>query len=377
MGSAPPPAALRNLEPPQCHRGVAETQEEGAPQLSSPLIPPPSGATSFGSHFHSQFDSCQRKWFFSKRAPHPTIPGAVGLRPSWTSEPLLIGDMFHIGMANYYASGATDGNYDVAAAVTAAESAGTNRKGEWRSSESFGEAIAKVRSMLWGYDDFYGAGASTPDYPNLSIYCDAEGPVIERELKVEVAKGMPAFTCRVDALVKWNGWLWVFEHKTTSASSARSLQSSMRTSIQGTGECWVLSKLFPELPIQGVLLNVVVKDRGARSKEPSYFRDPIARTTGQLEQFEYDLRNRWAAMERARESYERWLDELGDPWAAARRSYIASGGSNGHCTSYGRSCEFIDLCASSGQEHLFAQGFDAASTPSNPEAKELASELEP
>lgn len=343
--------------------------------MTLPTLPPalvvPSGATSFGSHFHSQWDGCQKKHFFSKLAPHPTIPGGKGLRPSWTAEPLLLGSMFHVGIANYYASGATDGNYSVETGVAAAEKEAEGRRREWRSPEAFTEALAKSRALLWGYDDNYGPGATVPDYPNLRIYCDAEGPVIEREFKVEVVKGMPPFTCRVDAIVEHQGWLWVFEHKTSAASSVRSLQSNMRTAIQGTGECWVLSKVFPDLPIQGVLLNIIVKDRGVRSKEPSYFRDPISRTAGQLEQFEYDLRNRWTAMERARETYERWLEELGDPWAAGRRTYLASGASHGQCTAYGRSCDFIDLCAGAGQEHLFSQGFDASSLPEGPEAKEL------
>lgn len=331
---------------------------------------PPTGATAFGSHFHSEWDKCQKKFWFSRLAPHPTIEGGKGLSVGWAEAPLELGKAVHTGLEHYLLSGATDGAYDITKAAREAELAFARDRQKWRSSEAYDETLIQLRKLLWGYDDFYGPTGTNKDFPEYRIHCDAEGPVVEREFTIDLGPGFHPFTCRVDALVWHRNWLWVYEHKTTAASRASALQSEMRTNIQGSGECFVLKKLFPDLPIQGIMLNVLVKDRGAKSKLPAFFRDPIARTEGQLAVFEHSLKLRLTAMQRAEEVYIRALEDCGDPWEAGSRAYIQSGTANGQCMAYNRACPYLELCAGAGSEQMFAAGFDARTTPQSPEAKE-------
>ena len=152
----------------------------------------------------------------------------------------------------------------------------------------------------------------------------------------------------------------MFEHKTTSAYGMNLLRTSMRNNIQGTGECYVLSKVLPHLPVQGVLLNILLKDRSSKSKFSPFERDTCARTPAQLHMFEAGIRARHQHWATQKADWERLTAEMGDPWLAAQHVYVANGASTGACENqYGRPCEFLDLCVGVGMEPTLAQGYVA------------------
>lgn len=324
--------------------------------MNNNFTKPPPGPTASGSHFYKTFDECKRKWFLKNLAPHPS--GGTGLQLADRPEALSLGIAIHHGLAVYLASGANTGGYNINMAVAALESECAAQRANFRDEASYDTVLAKGRSLLWDYDSWWGPTSKHPDYPEMQVVVDAQGPVVEREYRVPLGGGLPDFTCRVDALVRWRGHLYVLEHKTTTASFASRLQSEMRTNIQGTGECWVLSKVGPVLgePIHGILLNVLVKDRSNRSSTPRFFRDPIARTDGQLRQIERDLRWKARQIQYLRDRWELRRHTEG-PWEAASHLFPMDGASSGHCMAYGRACEYMDLCVGVGMEDAFVHGF--------------------
>lgn len=318
---------------------------------------PKGGGTAYGSHFYKLWHSCQRKWWLSMRAPHPD--GGEGLRTEHTAGPLLLGSGVHEGLEAYYRSGYSDGQYNVDAAVRHLETKMGERRGEWRSDTDYQAELAQGRKLLYDYDAWWGPNGVQRDYPSMKIVVDEEGPIIEREYRIEVGSGLPPFTCRVDAVVEWQGYRWVLEHKTTAASAVHRIQNSMRTNIQGTGECYVLQQAIGG-SIQGILLNVLVKNRSSRSKEPPFLRVPIARTRPQLEMFAAQLERTALTMDYLNDTYDELVEAGLDPWSAAQQVFVASGSANEQCMAYNRPCEFIELCAGVGHEDVLTAGFRAS-----------------
>jgi hypothetical protein len=118
--------------------------------------------------------------------------------------------------------------------------------------------------------------------------------------------------------------------------------------------------MYPDLPIQGVMLNVILRDRSSRSKYQPFERDTASRTEGQLQMFEQHHRLRMEQIERLKGRYRTLTDDYGDPWQAAQETFIATGTSTGACEdTYGRPCDFLDVCKGVGMESTLTEGFVA------------------
>ena len=332
--------------------------------------PTPQGASAYGTHYLKSWDSCRRKWWLSKRAPHPD---GEGLRPRFTGTPLLIGSGFHDGIEAYYRSG-TKGksDYSKAAALAAAEDTMKARRGEWPDRTSYSEGLGEVLGLLSRYHEWWGPSGPQDDSSILQVVWDDDGPVVEREYSIPIAPGLPNFTCRVDALVRYRDWLYVLEHKTTTGRGVTALRNRMDLDSQATAECLVLQHHFPDEPIHGVLLNMVLKGHSTRSKFAPFLRDQFARTAYQMEQLKRDIANKFTEIQRVNSNYD-WLvnsDGL-SPWDAAAQVFHLTGTSNGHCFAYNRQCEYAELCKSVGlgTEAALLSGFKAA-IPTPPPTQE-------
>ena len=311
------------------------------------------GATAYGSHYLSTWDRCERLGFLSFLAPHPK--GGQGLRLQYPPRPLKLGGILHEGWAVYYRSGPRDPEArDIDYAVATLEAAAAARSGEWQTPEMAAEDVAKGRAILYDYHAFWKGD------PEVMVVEDAEGPLIEREWVVGVPGCPMPFTCRPDAVVEWGGWVWTMEHKSTTAWGMNNIRTAILNSIQGSGECYTLSKRLPHLPIQGVLLNVALKDRSSKSKYQPFERDTASRTPAQLQMFEHHVRQRHARILHNTATWQVRAEELGDPWAAGAEVFVGTGTSTGACeNTYGRPCPMLDLCKGVGMEQLLAQGFVA------------------
>jgi hypothetical protein len=321
-------------------------ETEAKPQFES-------GATPFGSHYAGTWDGCERAGFFSFLAPHPK--GGRGLKVPLPPRPLKLGGLIHIGLEHYYASGPRDPKArDVDLAVGKMDEAAASRVREWATPEEREEDKAKARGLLYDYHQYWEGD------PDVLVVEDAEGPLIERNMIVEVPGCDTPFTCRPDAVVEWKGWVYVMEHKSSSVWGMNRIRTNILNSIQGSGECYTLDRLFPDLPVQGVLLNVLVKDRSSKSKYQPFERDTAARTPAQLEMFGHHHARRMEHIDSMTGRWRTLTDDCGDPWYAASQVFVSTGASTGRCEdTYGRPCQFLDLCKGVGMEQVLAEGFVA------------------
>lgn len=319
----------------------------------STTTPATTGATAFGSHYIGTRDRCQRMGFLSFLAPHPK--GGNGLRTKLPPGPVKLGGIVHEGIAAYYLSGPEDHTKrDVDYAVAKLEAAAAARANDWATSEEREVDLTKGRALLYDYHHHWRGD------PDVLILSDKDGPLVEREWAIEIPGCPNPFTCRPDAIAKWRDWVYVLEHKTTTAYGVSLLRTSMRNNIQGTGECYVISKVLPHLPIQGVLLNILLKDRSSKSKYSPFERDTCARTPAQLAMFEAGVRARHQHWARQEAEWTQLTKELGDPWLAAQQVYAATGASTGACENqFGRPCEFLEMCVGVGMEPILSQGYVA------------------
>lgn len=326
--------------------------------MTAPTHTPSQGATAYGSHYFGLLDRCERKWWLSTHAPHPH--GGVGLGQEFVSRNLLLGRLVHEATAVYYKSSPTDPTKrSVDQAIATLEAVAASSSGDWRSPEEREEDIAKGKSLLYDYHHFWKGD------PEVEVLLDDQGqPIVERELVVPLTYDGLVFTCRPDLVCLWQGrWVYVMEHKTSSVYSVNGLRADMRVSIQGSGECLAIAHHFPKLACQGVLLNIMLKDRSAKSKFAPFERDTATRTQAQLDSFRNQLVARHRRIQHLMAEYEDKA-KAGDPWAAGRDTFIPQGMSTGACSNtYGRPCEFLDLCVGVGHEQLNAMGYRARNIP--------------
>jgi hypothetical protein len=314
------------------------------------VVKAPDGATLFGSHFLGDWDSCQKYWWLRHRAPHPE--GGTGVIPHYAAKPLHIGGAMHDGLAYYLASGAGDGKYNLDEGMRGiAEKLVKNERNFQDKSEQH-EVAVECQQLMEDYHEWYGPGGKRQDFPEMRVLVDSEGPVIEREYHLPLGDGF-YFTCRVDAIVQYQDWLYVLEHKTSSPYRFSRLLTVMRTDSQGSGECAVLRHHFPDRKIQGVLLNVLVKgaSRSKNAKVPQFARDAISRSDEQLKQFEWDVHRKLRLIQDRWGAYESLVADGETPWNAARHCFDLGGTSNGKCYEY-RACEYMQLCSNLGKEEL-------------------------
>lgn len=320
------------------------------------------GASARGSHFFKTWHTCQMRWFNEMLRPHPD--GGLGLSPSKTDRPLLLGHAFHEGMAAWYQSrcktGADNGQPDLDLAIDTMRQTLASRESEYADPSDLQADLDKATSLLCQYHDFYGPDGLSPEFPDLRVVVDDEGPVVEREFQIPLGPGLPSFTCRVDLLADYthtgHTWRSVVEHKTTSGSSLSRLVSRSHVDAQITGEILVVHQAYPEEPVPQVLLNAIVKDRGARSKLPTFQREFMRRPDLMLGNAYQNLRQ---TMEQVKDAVARYDEQVGagaDPHEAGRQVFLTNGMANGNCVSF-RPCPFITLCKSMGLEDRMIVGF--------------------
>ena len=191
------------------------------------VIKAPDGATLFGSHFLGDWDTCQKYWWFRHRAPHPT--GGTGIVPFYKAKPLMIGGAIHDGLAYYLGSGADDGNYNLDEAMRGIAEHLVKNERNFKDKSERNDVAVECEQLMENYHEWYGPGGKRQDFPEMRVLVDREGPVIEREFPLPLGDNF-YFTCRVDAIVRYQQWLYVLEHKTSSPYGFSRLMTTMRTS---------------------------------------------------------------------------------------------------------------------------------------------------
>lgn len=324
------------------------------------------GATAYGSHYWGEWDACMRKWWLSKRAPHPS--GGAGLAPFGTDRNLLVGRLFHEAVANYYLSGYRTGDYSLEAVAKTVDEAQAYSS-EWNDDSAFDDDCALIRRMLSDYDLATGPGSQNPDFPSFKIATDLSGaPCIEYDFTMDLGNGT-LFTARVDGIVEYAGSLYGLEHKTTgSAYFAKDLRASLHLALQVAGQCMVLNS--PEAqavlgrPVAGVVLNLFPKRRA--KADPPYIRDIVTYTRLQLAKVRADLVQRQWLQDLLNDRYDALVSQGMDPWEAGALIFPANGAQTGTCYKYNRHCDHYGVCRAIGLEEGVSAGYNAATRAPEP-----------
>jgi hypothetical protein len=321
----------------------------------------PNGASPVGNSYSSLYANCPKKFFNTFLRPVEYVDGegnlvvARGIKTRQTKLPFLSGSIFHEGLAAWYISGCRDGEdtgqYNLEAALAAAEVHFNARKHEYSDQEIATADWAMNKQMLVSYVDRYGPESSVPDYPDIRVVCDGEGkPLVEREFQVDLGFQDYIYTMRADLVISHRGFVKIMEHKTSVASWVRQRLSTSHWDSQMTGQCWILDTLFPGEALAGVLVNVVVKNRSLKSTFDIAERETTTRTAQQLDNFRLNTLDILHEINKRLEKFEETLKRSGDVEYAAQLWFPDHGTRTGCCTAYNSLCEYADLCKAPGRE---------------------------
>jgi hypothetical protein len=320
------------------------------------------GGSQVGNSYLSAYVNCPRKWFFSHLYP-TEVDGDVhqGLRPRFTDPNLIKGSIVHEAMAAWYISGCRDGEdtgeQDLDRALVALDAEAAKRIGEYKDEEAAQTDQDSCRAMMVQYHDWYGPNGLKRDWPELSVVCDEKTgePLVEQDYEMFLDYGNYWVTCRPDVVVKHHGFLKVMEHKTSSPYYVNNRLKTIHMDSQFTMELAVLTHLFPDQPLDGVLCNVLIKDRSLKSKFDVAVRNTTNRAKEQLAEFRrrvigilFDIGDR----------VQQWTPWKGEPMAPESLDlWPAHGQHNGHCYAFNRECEFTHMCRYTQPHHISLKHF--------------------
>lgn len=320
-----------------------------------------SGASPFGNSYLVCWAECRKRWFNQFLRPQVfeaedgTKLQAMGLAPRHTDPNLSKGRMFHHGLASWFLSGIKDGEdtgeYNLNFAIAGIDQSFEACKGEYSDPAVAAQDYLTIQALMISYHEAFGPKAAARDWPTISVVCDDEGhPYIEREFRMDLGGGR-VFTCRADTIVRHHGYLKVFEHKTSTVRGVGGRLGTLQRDSQFTGELFTLTGHFPDEPLNGVLVNVVPKDRGPNSKFRVAERETTTRTPEQLEQWRLDALSMLQEIDDAVGAFNRAVESGGHTVEqAAALCFPETGEFTGRCYKYNRQCEFWDLCERKGRE---------------------------
>lgn len=335
------------------------------------------GGTPVGVSYMSLWRSCRRKWLYSHY--YPTVVADthyLGLVPKATALPLLSGSMFHEGIAAWLASGCVDGEdtgcYSLDAAIEAIDNHWRQRRIEYRDDETAEEDRLAITSLMRQYDDYYGPKGLAPDWPDLHVLCDDDGqPIVERQLTIPLDYGGYYFTTRIDAAVSHMSFFKIMEHKTSGVQYAGRRLNTIHLEAQFTGELMALLVLFPEEPLNGVLVNVIAKNRGPRSKVPLTSRDTTTRSSLEIERFKRLCQITLQEIDDTVGAFDSDLKQGYSLDEAIDKNFPPEGMMNSNCHTYNRECDFAGFCTREDHGRLMG-AFRARSADENKRFKEWA-----
>jgi len=205
-----------------------------------------------------------------------------------------------------------------------------------------------TEKLLDGYDGYWGPNGAMCDWPEFKVVADPQGlPLIEREYEISLGYKDYAFTSRIDLVVEARTYLGTLEHKTSSARGVPKLIKTGPTDLQLTGQYFCLRCAHPEMPLNAVWVNVLVKDRGSKSKLAPFERQPFSRSPEHLDKFRVDVIRTLHEVETHVEEYRSLVNGGGmDPFEAARVVFVQN---TTQCFIF-RACDYHNPCWAPGKE---------------------------
>jgi len=287
-----------------------------------------------------EFKSCRVKHNFSKN--HRLT--------AWReADPLVLGGGFHLGAATLFSSGSVSKAQDVAEAEYRTRSEKYFKENDVmilpEDQNLFERNVLWLRKAVALFADNYGEGGVQVIWPEVEFKVELPGTehhcwflhnLLHSDNPSYTAEACNDPRCfishtfkgKTDAIIQWQGAVWLFEHKTNSQTGDIFYQRFMLDD-QPTGYMYGIWKSTGMRP-HGFLLNVIKKPNAAYKGNPldrlGFEREAYIRTEEDLTHFETNL-----------------IKSCIDYETAFQHDLIYDDRSN--CMAYNRKCYFYDLCS--------------------------------
>jgi hypothetical protein len=279
----------------------------------------------------------------------------VGIEPNFRKPSLSFGSIVHRGLEHLYLSGCRDGEdtgeYLIEPALEAARLEHLKIRGRYESDDQAEEDWLSIQAMLRAYYDRFGPKSPSPDWPNIRVIHDDQGkPIIERELWTELGTSGRFYSVRIDTLISYFGMLQEFQHKTSAPGMwLNDRLRGIHTDSQMTGTSYVLAKEFPELLLDGIRANILIKGNGPDARNKVAVREKTTRTREDHDAFEAASLSVLRQIDEAVGGFDRDL-EAGRPFDYCVNYWFPDHGQRTqYCQAY-RGCTFLQLCHRKGAE---------------------------
>ena len=306
------------------------------------------------------FSRCIQEGFLSYIAPHPGTPDSAGLRGRVVEAPLMTGTGVHAGLHAYLLSGWRDGEdtgeRDIIKAQSHARSVLEAMRHTASTPEDFTKSEAETNSCLEKFDEMMVSGRLSP----RRVAGDANGdPVLEREFALPLADGRFIYINKIDAMtVNPEGYHQVTEFKTSAASFAEDAIMGLGLIGQNLGHMKVIMGNWPNAPINGLLVYVLVKNRGGKSKLPAiYEQEAIVSFDVVDNYFDHTVVPMLEGIVDRTQAWADLVSEGWDPYQAGLAHFPQTGIANKSCKRYRRPCPFAAYCEASGFGSKMLTGF--------------------
>lgn len=287
----------------------------------------------------SGFQECRRKaMYYSK----------TRIIPFTVADPLLLGGAYHHGLAHFFAH---DNVTDAIFAAEAFYREGYKKQEEYILPE---EKPFIERQVVWlsnsmaEFAKHYKASdiqvvqpevEFTVPLPRSEHHCRFFHQIAHPDIPYwecvdhECHRRPHYFRGKTDAVVTWQGRMWLFEHK-TEARTGDGYFSKFLLDFQPTGYLYGLHQATGLRPA-GFILNIIKKPNAAYKGDPlavvGFEREAYIRSDADLERFARDLSS--------------LADDYEEAFFNERKVYLNTRA----CMNWSRKCDYFDICLNHGE----------------------------
>jgi len=277
-------------------------------------------ASDAGYHFFSDYRKCQKFWYW--RYVRKLLP----LKQSAAPE---AGKIFHEVLAVYYST--------IQKGVARPEVAAEEKLANLIPSHDIEETPTRelYLRLLNAFRMYHSAYMYDPYWEVLAVEETYDHVFKVRQDYGKYHRTVPVyFTGRIDLVVRWNGAIYIVDHKTTSWIMGKVAESLMM-SDQATGYVALWNAKHPMQPASETIYNIIKVDKGHGDAQKELVRPLVTRTQNDIDSFLLDI------AETSREVQQK-LTKKTARFVQDRNA----------CYLYNSNCAYSDLCMGASPEGL-------------------------
>lgn len=312
--------------------------------------PDGSGGTEIGWSSLSQYAACPHRWALAELLPHPRGGHGIGSRPG---RALIVGTLVHAFLHGWYLSSPEEGDYITDAGFDKLSDEAKKYAPEDLSQTSMSARttpLAEALDLCTRYSRECSLTGPDPDAHRFRIAFDEEGPLVEREFRVDLKWEGYYFTTRIDTIA-WAvtdgvvdpSTIVIPEHKTCDVSKRAGTLADLALSGQFCGEYLAVQE---DLGHPGKIIPVInMIQKRAAAKDLCRIWEPLNKTPRDLEKFRRDTVKLLKQMSADVSEYQALLKTGLHPLEAIELVFRGSPPRE-TCAGQGYKCFAYDLCIS-------------------------------